>query len=82
MIPPVVDAFIEFSHDHGKTWGKSRALLDDHGPWSVPHAIEIARALWSSIARKLAPFNETPTIQIRVIDVVGVVAEQWPKTSS
>ena len=82
MIPPVVDATIEFSHNSGKTWGKSRALLDEQGPWSVPHAIEIARALWSSIARKLAPFSETPTIQIRVVDVVGVVAEQWPKTTS
>lgn len=78
MIPPVVDATIEVSHDDGKTWGKGKALLDEQGPWSVPHAIEVARALWSRFARAL-PSDESPVIRIRVVDTAGTVVEQWPK---
>lgn len=81
MIPPVVDATIEVSHDDGKTWGKGKALLDEQGSWSVPHAIEIARAAWSRLCRRLPP-DESPSILIRVIDSAGVVVEQWPKPRS
>lgn len=82
MNAPVVDATIEVSHDGGKTWGKGKALLDDQGPWSVPHAIEIARALWSRFSRALLKAGESPAILIRVVDSAGVVVEQWPKPKS
>ncbi len=78
MIPPVIDATIEVSHDNGKTWGRGKALLDEQGPWSVPHAIEIARALRSRLSRRFM-INESTPILIRVIDTAGVVVEQWPK---
>lgn len=80
----VVDAFVEQSSDRGKTWKRSVATSDDieaqarevargNGPWSVPHAIEIARAIYAELST--APW----LLMVRVIDTAGVVVEQWPK---
>lgn len=79
----VVDGFVEGSLDGGQTWHRvsvpESPWYPDHdryaGPWSIPHAIEIARAEWAGYAN--APFRDR--VVIRVIDASGVIVEQWPK---
>jgi hypothetical protein len=79
-----VDAWIEQSSDNGKTWARdvetsdepevqARAAARGHGPWSVPHAVEIARAIHAELVE--APWR----FMVRVVDTDGVVVEQWPK---
>lgn len=81
----VVDAWIEQSSDRGKTWKRSVATDDDldaqarevargDGPWSVPHAVEIARTIYAELV-------DLPWLfMVRVIDTAGNVVEQWPKS--
>lgn len=71
----VVDAYVETRRGSGAKWERvddPRVVSQSRGPWSVPHAIEIARAVWH---------NLQPTVEwsVRVIDTAGVVVEQWPK---
>ncbi len=86
MIPPVVDAFVETSVDGGATWGRSTEWRiggsESTGPWSVPHAIEIARAAWATMLRVASVHGSVPATLVRVIDAAGVVVEQWPKPTS
>jgi hypothetical protein len=77
----VVDATIEIQN--GKhPWRpcalhKSIEAVHGKGPWSVPHALEVARAVW----RLLVFIGVEKYAPIRVIDTAGVVVEQWPKRS-
>lgn len=78
-----VDAFVESSADRGETWAR---LNDPHpdfrwfdGPWSVSNAVEIGRGCWASFLRVTAGHAAIMDIQVRVVDLDGVVVEQWPK---
>jgi hypothetical protein len=71
----VVDAFVESRRDLSAPWERERDIRipgQYKGPWSVPHATEIARAAWKAL-------QPTKTWTVRVIDTAGVVVEQWPK---
>jgi hypothetical protein len=79
----VVDAFVETSIDGGLTWERSTEWRigsgDFTGPWSVPHAIEIARGAWAMMLRIAGVHSSVPPARVRVIDTAGVVVEQWPR---
>jgi hypothetical protein len=82
----VIDAHVETSTDRGTTWSRSmdwrlrESRTMDYGPWAVPHAIEIARGVWTIMLSMSAsgPVKNLPS-KVRVVDLAGVVVEQWPK---
>lgn len=71
----VVDARVEAQVIRGKEWWPASdptSRARNLGPWAVPHATEIARALWRRAKRR-------GIVAVRVIDTAGTVVEQWPK---
>lgn len=80
-----IDAYVETSVDDGKTWARSAEWRADagnsKGPWSVPHAVEIARHAWAVMLQMMVRPEVLPPSRVRVVDLAGVVVEQWPKVS-
>jgi hypothetical protein len=77
----VVDADVEIQNGE---WPWRPCAIDERverehgrGPWSVPQALEVARA----ILYHLHLIGVAEYAKLRVIDTAGVVVEQWPKVS-
>lgn len=74
----VVDAYVEIRHPGRPAWYRTHdwrsslaSVTSFLGPWSVPHATEIARGIFRLTCNS--------GHGVRVIDTAGVVVEEWPK---
>ena len=84
---PGVDAYVMVSFDDGKVWHSAvfASLIDKNkhggGPWSIPKATELARAIVAACLQK-SPLNalkNTPML-IRVLNVDPCCSDSYRDT--